>query len=252
MSRRRWAVRRWAVRRRAVRRGLIAVALAYAAAVVFGYVLAARARTEDEEATARAALVGLNAAGNVAVSAALGAPGAGVALGAIGAASLSDDLARDRTYQRALAWASWLMPMSWLATGLGLGVFALNLLGAAVTGNRVERARIHRVFFEREHGVLVMEGGWVFRPGFKGAFDAGNLVFLRPGTEKLMPHELGHVLNVAALGSVFHLTGGLEQNVLRRGPKAYAERLAESRRQTSRPGTIAWWGAPEETAEGGS
>lgn len=44
-----------------------------------------------------------------------------------------DGVANSSIYQGILGWASWLMPMSWGATALGLVVFVVNLVLAGIT-----------------------------------------------------------------------------------------------------------------------
>ncbi len=51
-----------------------------------------------------------------------------IALGVINFLAAVDEVASNPVYQGILGWSSWLMPMSWLATAVGLVVFVINLI----------------------------------------------------------------------------------------------------------------------------
>jgi hypothetical protein len=78
----------------------------------------------------------------VLATAIFGAPG--VALGVIDFLATFDGIAKNSTYQGILGWSSWLMPMSWGATGLGVAAYVVNLVIAGVTGNQWNAAKIHQ------------------------------------------------------------------------------------------------------------
>lgn len=179
------------------------------------------------EYAARSLAIALNAVLNLAVWCWL-SPSWGFILGlplaAVGVLGAIRAVAKRPGYQRVLGWASWLMPMSWPASILGLLVFA----GAMIRGSR---ARV-------DAGSGTIETYGLPRIGFRGGFNLGNFSFLL-GTAPtpftaigISSHETGHTLNVAAFGSVWHLIGnGIDQNVkpFARGARAYGELLAESR-----------------------
>ena len=206
--------------------------------------LGVRAKRHALERAARVGAIALNAGLNVVIWAWIQpAWGAllGGALGAIGLMSAVPPIARRRRFQALLGWASWLMPMSWLATGAGLVLFAAVLIASPWL-------RTVRVRLDPSTGAIETSG--LPRIGFRGGFNLGNFTFLlgtppTPFTAAgISSHETGHTLNVAAFGSVWHLIGnGVEQNLwpFRRGAHAYGELLAESRRPDSAQPTLPHW-----------
>lgn len=164
-------------------------------------------------------------------------PALGAVLALVGLGSLTP-LARHRAYHAALGWASWLMPMTWPALGLGFVTFV-----AARAWRRGLRTRL-----DRATGTLETSGLPPFR-GFRGGFNLGPLTFLLgvPATPfpeiGISAHEAGHSLNVAAFGSVWHLGNGIEQNLRpwARGADAYGELLAEGYRPDGRSPWIPHW-----------
>lgn len=56
-------------------------------------------------------------------------------------------------------------------------------------------------------------------------------------------HETGHLLNVAAFGSIWHFVGAWDQSVgpCKRGADAYAEHLAESHNPPGTGVRVPWW-----------
>lgn len=155
----------------------------------------------------------------------------GAALAFIGLLAAIPRLARRADAQALLGWASWLMPMSWPSTVLGLFVF-VTAWGSAMW------IRTIRLRLDVSTGTIETSG--LPRMGrFRGGFNLGNFTFLvgTPPTPfsavGTSSHETGHTLNVAAFGSVWHLLGnGIEQNVppFARDAHAYGELLAESLR----------------------
>ncbi len=207
------------------------------------YVLGDRDPHGPTEPLRRRALIAFNAFCNAFALAFMGLAVPGVALGGLGFAAAFPETARLPRYQKALGWASWLMPMSWPITLLGAYALLVQLAGAAVSLNRVDRFRVHRIFVDAATGTVVLEGGWLYRPGFKGGYNLGNFAFITPGAHRIVPHETGHTLSVAALGGAFHAAGAIDENLLKHGRRreAYAERIAESHR-SDREGTIPVWG----------
>jgi RHS repeat-associated protein len=176
----------------------------------------------------RGFLIGLNAGLNAVLASVIFGPVVGVTLGVINFLAAFDTVANSRAYQGILGWSSWLMPMSWLATGVGLVFFLLNVIPVIFTGNQVEAVKIHSLSVDWKTGTIVMEGGWTFLSGFRGGFNLGNLAYITPGSS-VTDHEVGHTLNVAAFGSIFHFIGAIDENAVQSNPSnAYAERLADS------------------------
>jgi len=206
---------------------------------------AATLRANPLELVARFTAIALNAGLNVFLWHIL-VPSWGLIVGAvlavIGLGSFSPLATRDR-YQSVLGWSSWLMPMSWPSTALGAIVFVVTcLLGRvradAATGT-IETSGLPPMF------------------GFRGGLSLGNFTFLMgaPPTPfravGISAHEIGHTLNVAAFGSVWHLLGnGIEQNLPRfgRGAKAYGELMAESHRPDPEALWLAQWGRGDKGA----
>ena len=140
-------------------------------------------------------------------------------------------MAQNEVYKGILGWASWFMPMSWLVTGIGLIFFVINLIVAGVTFQQVERVKINSISVNWQMGMIVMEGGLVTFPA--GGFNRGNFSFIDPGHGGVTDHELGHGLNLAAYGWVFHYVGAIDENVVQENPHdAYSEHLAESNQAT--------------------
>ena len=83
----------------------------------------------------RGFMIGFNAGMNAAIASALFCPFAGIAIGVIGAMAAIDKVAENRFYQGVLGWSSWVMPMSWTITGVGLVFFVVNFVAAGITWN---------------------------------------------------------------------------------------------------------------------
>lgn len=186
------------------------------------YALASLARRS--EPLWRGALVGLSAGLNSAwLTLWLGWP-VGLALGALNLAAASP-LTRSPRFRQWLGWGGWLLPLAWPATVLGAGAFALHLLVPC---------SVRRVTLNRATGSIVLVGGWLWWPGFRGGYSLGQFAFLTPDALDLLAHETGHTLNNAAFGSLFHFVGAADELLLplvfpaRRWADAYAERVAES------------------------
>jgi hypothetical protein len=140
------------------------------------------------------------------------------------------------------------MPMSWLATGIGLAVFLINLIVAGVTWNGswfgASWARIDDIHVHWETGAIIMKGGWIQAHGGE-AWDVGNFAFINhnspnPADDEL--HETGHALNVAAFGSIFHLIPGVIEQQTSSDGESYSEHLAESHDpRPLNPASGTWW-----------
>jgi RHS repeat-associated protein len=195
----------------------------------------------------RGFMIGFNAGMNGVLATAIFGPGIGGAVGIIGFLSAFDGVSWNPTYQGVLGWSSWLMPMSWGATGLGLVAFLFNVIAAKVSGEG--NTKIDKIAIDWKTGSIIMEGGLI-RNGT--AFNLGNFVYIdtryvidgdpERSYEALVRHETGHTLNVGAFGSAFHFYDFLGENAFGRGKDDYGEKLAES--HANRPGdpVFPMWG----------
>lgn len=202
----------------------------------------------------RGFLIGFNAGMNAALATAIFGPVVGVALGVVNFLAVFDGIAKNSVYQGILGWSSWLMPMSWLATAVGLILFVVNVVVAFFTvtipgwfgGSGWAAARIDSVNVDWGTGSIVMAGGLIQPAGGAAGFNVGNFVFIASGSggnAGLVAHETGHTLNVAAFGSLFHFVGALDENWPgNRGPNAYAEMFAESHSTRGGRPTLPMWG----------
>jgi len=202
----------------------------------------------------RGFLIGFNAGMNAAIATALFGPVVGVALGVINFLAVFDGVAQNSVYKGILGWTTWLMPMAWLATAVGLVIFVINVVVAFFTvtipgwfgGSGWAAARIDSVSIDWGTGTIVMAGGLIAPAGGADGFNLGKFVYIaqgKGGDAALIAHEVGHGLSVGAFGSLFHFVGALDENWPgNRGQNAYAEELAES--NANRPGrpTVPLWG----------
>ena len=174
-------------------------------------------------------------------------------LGTINFLAAFDGIAGSGAYQPVLGWSSWLMPMSWLATGLGLAVFVTGLTIAQATLNVWKPAHIKRIGIDWGTGSIVTHGG-LFGPTHAGigGYNLGNFVYgnRRYAPRRWLAHETGHTLNAAAFGGVFHWIGAIDQNILGRGWSSIPEQIADSHDPNSiyvdpntnqRPGRNFWY-----------
>lgn len=238
--------------------GMVWAALGIVAGIVLvGYVVAAVTALPAHQTTiagelTRGLLVGLNAAANGFVAAALleaaGAPVAGVVtgavLGALNLLAVIGPVSCSEVFQGAIGWLTWIFPMSWLVVGLGLAFLLISLLLHGVTVGRVPYLRIQNAGTDWKTGTFFFKGGLIANLNYRDtAFNMGNFSFVdykSGGWHK--DHEAGHTLNLTAFGSIFHLVGAVDENVLpARGARAFAERIAESN-DTGRSGmNIPMW-----------
>jgi hypothetical protein len=183
----------------------------------------------------RCFMVGCNGGMNAALATVIFGPIVGVTLGIIGFLATFDGVAQNPVYQGLLGWSSWLMPMSWGATAVGLVLYALNLFASGVTGNRWNAAKIDKLAIDWKTGTMVMDGGLIRN---SAAFDMGNLVFMNPkyvdrssadrNYDVVLRHETGHTLAIAAFGTAFGIADLIGENVVGDGANDYGERIAES------------------------
>ncbi len=199
----------------------------------------------------RGFMIGFNAGLNAVIATALFGPVVGIALGVINFLAAFDGIAASPIYQGILGWSSWLMPMSWLATAIGLIFFVVNVVVAFFTfwipqwfgGSGWDAARINSVSIDWGTGTIVTHGG-LLTPA-PGGYNLGNFAYIHRNSTfstSLVQHETGHTLNVAAFGSIFHFVGAIDENVIPgRGANAYAEKFADSNDPTrSVPDPSGW------------
>jgi hypothetical protein len=187
----------------------------------------------------RGFLIGLTAALNLALWALVPIPFAwllGLILAIIGLLAVFPGVAITVPYQAVLGWSSWLRPMSWFATAVGLLLFLFNLpFALAAFGPAAVR------FDSLTSTVETTGGALIGITGFSGGFNLGNFTFLTPGPPAGLPfgpppaggslssHETGHTLNVAAFGGLFNWVNALDENPpVSRRSFAYGELTAES------------------------
>ena len=199
--------------------------------VTLSYVLASNNVNNDFGEFMRGFMIGFNAGMNAAIGSILLGPVIGIALGVINFLAAFDSVAQNEVYKGILGWSSWLMPMSWIVTGLGLLFVVINLIVAGVTGNQIAAVSITSISVDWQTGSIIMEGGLITNPA--GGFNMGNFSFLGNGAT-VGDHEIGHGLNLGAFGWVFHFVGAIDENWIQTNPTdAYSEHLAESNEGTA-------------------
>ena len=196
------------------------------------------AASQGNELLWRGVLIGLNTGLNAAVLLRCLGPFS-LPLAAVNLLTASR-LTRRPRFRQVLGWAGWLLPLSWPATALGLGAFALNVMAFS---------SVRRIVLDRATGTVILVGGWLWWPGFSGGFNLGQFAFVTPNALGLVAHETGHTLNNAAFGSLFHFIGAADELLVpllipaRGWAVAYAERLAESHQpHTGQAPTVRLWG----------
>ena len=182
--------------------------------------------------------IGLTAAVNFGIWALLPVVGwvLGLLLAIIGLLASILPVARNVVYQGVLGWSSWLRPMSWFATAVGLLLFLINLpFALAAFGPPAVRFDVLTATVETTGGAPIGI------TGFGGGFNLGNFTFITPGPPAAFPfgpppaggslssHETGHTLNVAAFGGLYQWVNALDENPpVARFSFAYGELAAES------------------------
>ena len=199
----------------------------------------------------RGFMIGFNAGMNFAVGSAILGGGIGAAIGVINSLAAIDGVARNSFYQGVLGWSSWVMPMSWAATALGLVFFVVNLAAAGVTYILSGKTKIDRLGFDWRTGTFVMSGGLIHN---SAAFDMGHFVFMNPDYvdgstpgrtyDNVLSHETGHTLENAAFGSAFLAADLIGENLTSAGVHDYGEEIAESHAHVHNPRRtrIPMWG----------
>ena len=138
-------------------------------------------------------------------------------------------VARNAVYQGFLGWSAWLLPLSYIATGVGLLLFVVNIPFAFVAFG------LGAFRIDWTTGVIETAGGLSGVTGFSGGFSLGNFNFLTalptPGdfvVPSLSSHETGHTLNTAAFGGIVLWINAIDENITpRRMNLAYGELTAE-------------------------
>ena len=224
--------------------GVVLGAVLAIGVVSVSYVIAANNTGNGWGEFFRGFMIGFNAGLNTAIAVGIFGPTIGIALGVINFLAAFDSVAGNKVYQGILGWSSWLMPMSWLATGIGLIFFVINALAALFTLNMVSATHIDYIHIHWETGTIIMKGGWIGAMGGE-AFDVGNFAFINsnsPNPSDDVEHETGHALNVAAFGSIFHLIPGVIEQQTSSDGESYSEHLAESHDPGAQhPASGTWW-----------
>lgn len=230
---------------------LLVVALA-GATTVLGYVVGRLAVGSAAGEAARGVLIGVNAAANLALArwaygALFGAPLGlvlGLTLATLVLLCAVRPIAASDGFQGVLGYLSVLMPMSWPIIGAGLLFLAVEAIGGLVgLIARVDFLKLKGASVDWKTGTFFVQGGLVGNLNFRHtAFNMGSVGFLdRAGSVAFMDHEAGHALNLAAFGSVFHLVGAADENLLGGHDAAFAEVLAESNNPSPQFTVLPMW-----------
>lgn len=188
---------------------------------------------------ARGLSIGLTAAVNLVTWSIISAQGIWVGLYGFLAVSLCIiiPVARNRVYQGFLGWAGWILPLSYLATFVGLLLFVANVLYSLFSGVAIG------LRVDWTTGVVESAGGLSAITGFSGGFSLGCFTFvtsLTPGSftaSTISSHETGHSLNTFAMGGIVLWINAVDENVFPvRMNLAYGELLAEGHSRAM-PGT---------------
>jgi hypothetical protein len=175
---------------------------------------------------ARGFMIGLNAGLNLGLGSSAGMLGAFLAF--------EGDEFNLSTVKSMLGWSNLFMPMSWLATGVGLAFFATSVGLAAFTRNAASKLDIVSLQVDWRTGSIVTQGGLAEPANFAKGYNLGNFTFVhRTDSAALngntVTHEIGHQLNLAIFGGIFHFIGAIDENVWpARGARALSELYAES------------------------
>lgn len=233
--------------------GWLIPALVVLALTLTGYIVATLSVKSDSvresplTAICRGGLLGVNVAANVVLIAwILGGLEshlvvlivAGI-LGLINLLAAIGPVSRSRVYQCVLGWSNWLLPMSWLVVALGLAFtlfsvllhllltlpFKITFTRVGIIGGSLAGKRFN---VDWASGTLFIYGGLVANLNrLKTAFNMGNFAFVHyKSSSSYTQHEVGHTLNLAAFGSLFHLIGAVDE--IFSGHRAFSEFVADS------------------------
>lgn len=181
-------------------------------------------------------MIGINVGINAIFWLSMALPGAIIAVGLslIGLLVLILPMSQSAVYQVVLGWTSWLMPLAWPATMLGIPfAIVLGIIGLAQFG-------IGALRFDFTTGSI--EITFIGPVTADTGFSLGHFNFLvaAPGTalvtiqastpaQDIPAHESGHTLNTGAFGSAFLAINAIEENIVPpNGANAYGELCTES------------------------
>ena len=88
-------------------------------------------------------------------------PWIGVAVGSINFLATFDGIAHNSVYQGILGWSSWVMPMSWAGTAIGLTFYVVNLVFAGITFQQWDAVKIDKLSIDWKTGTIVMVNGLI-------------------------------------------------------------------------------------------
>lgn len=192
---------------------------------------------------ARGVSIGLTAAINFVIWSTLPGQGIWVGLYCFIVVSLCTiiSVARDRMYQGFLGWAGWILPLSYLASIVGLLLFVVNIIHSLITATPLG------VRIDWTTGVAESGGGLAGivsgLNSFSGGFSLGSFTFITSVSTAsftaptLNAHETGHSLNTFAMGGVVLWINAVDENIFpKRQNLAYGELLAEGH-ASAMPGT---------------
>lgn len=230
---------------------LVTLALA-SAMCLLGYLVARLAIGKAGGEVARGVLVGVNAAANFALArwlygALLGEEiglAVGAALAVVNLLCVVHAIAASDVFQALVGWLNLFMPMSWPIVAVGLAFVLFEaLLGLFGLLFKSEFLKLKGTSVDWKTGTFYVKGGLVGNLNFRHtAFSMGTFGFIdRVGSVGYIEHEAGHALNLAAFGSVFHLVGAADENVLGGHNAALAEALAESNNPTPQFTILRMW-----------
>lgn len=222
--------------------------------IIAAYIVAAFTVGTSFGEVVRGLLIGINAGlnfvlVNLLLAAAVGSTGNPAVLGiasGLGVANLLaviGPISQNGVYQFVIGYLNWFLPMSWLVVALGLIFSLLNALGALCVGlPGVDFFKIKKLAFDWKTGTMFTKGGFISNLNpIDTAYNMGNFAFVDQAHHDMeIEHEAGHTLNLAAFGSIFHLIGAIDENIIRNGANAFSERLAESN-ASSGSSTLPMW-----------
>lgn len=226
-----------------------------AGVVIVSYIVATFTANNGFGEAVRGWLIGINSAANGVLGALvygklfgdIGGLGIGIAIGLalLNFLCTFPPITQVGVYQGLIGYLNWLMPMSWVVTGLGFVFYLLNVLGWLFIGlPGADYFKIKDVAADWKTGTFFMKGGWISNLNpIDTAFNMGNFAFVdkNSGGTWHKEHEAGHTLNLFAFGWVFHFVGAIEENATSAGANAYSERLAESNDSGTGGNNIPMW-----------
>jgi hypothetical protein len=207
------------------------------------YVGASRWSQRHRGEAMRGVIIGLSSGLNGSLLWLIGGPlWLAILAGLLPAASAFLWLSRYPGYHLLLGWFNWLLPLSWPVNLPGLLMLLANVLFSPLGyAHPLFRPLRIRLQFDPRSSAITCFGGLI-RPfrGFSG-LNMGNFIFINPGWEHLLAHEIGHLFSLAAMGAPFHYIGGLDEGLVQRNYwEAYAEHLADSY-STPTPTVLSVW-----------